>query len=296
MNILITGGTGFIGKTLSTQLLNNGHQVYVLSRQKAPVSGLDDKVKLIQILDPQAHIFDVIINLAGEPLNKKRWNAQVKNNLIESRVNITQKLLDYIAQVQKKPHTLISGSAIGYYGSNDHLYFKEETPSVSDCFTHQLCKTWEEEALQAKKFGVRVCLLRMGIVLGKEGGALKEMLPSFRWGVGTQLGNGKQWMSWIHKIDVVRAIEFLILHNQLDGPFNLTAPTPVTHAVFTLALAKKLHRPLFLRMPDWTVKMLFGEMGQTLLLQGQKVIPQRLIDSGFSFTYNTLDEAFASIL
>lgn len=296
MHILITGGTGFIGTQISRYFLKLGYQVTILSRNLYKGNNNSESLNFITELSNTTIPYEVIINLAGESLSKKRWNTKVKNDIYESRIKTTNKIIDYIKIADVKPQLLISGSAIGFYGSSPDETFTENSEPADKGFTHTLCYNWEKIALQASQFGVRVCLIRTGIVLGKEGGVLKEMLIPFKLGLGAQMGNGKQWMSWIHMDDVIKSIEYLMNHPDLNGPFNLTSPQPVTNKLFTKELAKSLKRPSILIFPNFIVKIIFGEMGECLLLKGQKVIPERLINAGYSFKYPKLKDALKNIL
>lgn len=291
MHCLITGGTGFIGSALSKKLSANGHDVTILSRKSFPRnSGFIQNINNIQ------KPYDVIINLSGENLSHHRWNAAVKKEIVASRIETTQSIINYIRQAEVKPKSLLSGSAIGVYGHSLTERFNEISALVDESFTATLCKDWETIANQAKDDGVRVCNLRTGIVLANNGGALKEMITPFKFGLGAQLGDGKQWMSWIHMADWTGALLFLIEHPELSGPVNLTAPNPVNNAEFTKTLAHALRRPIFLKIPNPIANLLFGEMAEALLLQGQHVIPQKLIESGYQFKYNTLKEALNDII
>ena len=214
--------------------------------------------------------------------------------LRDSRIQTTKTLVNWIAQQEHKPKTLISGSAIGYYGSQATGELDEKASPIKG-FTHQLCADWEAEALKAEALGVRVCLIRTGVVLGAKEGALKKMLPPFKFGLGGPIASGKQWMSWIHIEDEVAAICWLLDHSNLSGPFNLTAPAPVTNEVFAKSLGKALNRPAFFKLPAITMKLMLGEASE-LLLEGQCVTPVALQDSGFSFKYPQLDTALKSLV
>lgn len=297
MNILITGGTGFIGQRLCAALKRDAHVLWVLSRQPDRVGARcgNDVHALgdLETLDPGVHM-DAVINLAGEPIADKRWSDAQKQKLVDSRMGTTRAINDWMQRTGHKPAVLISGSAIGYYGDTGAREVTEDSPPVNE-FTHKLCRDWEEEALKAESLGVRVALLRTGIVLGKGGGALSKMLPAFRFGLGGPIGTGDQWMSWIHRDDMVSIILFLLQHEELSGAFNATAPHAVMNRQFTRTLGQVLRRPTLLPMPAFVLKLLFGEMSH-LLLTGQKVLPQRLLDHGFEFRFAELDVALQDIL
>lgn len=296
MHILITGGTGFIGSHLCHYFLRQKYQVSVLTRNPTQRSGLPDSIKLVGSLTNTTPPYDVIINLAGASLNKRRWNNKVKKILYESRIHTTQKVVEYIQSARVKPKLLISGSAIGFYGSSQNNNFIENSPPADGDFAHHLCDEWEKVAMKAEEYGTRVCCIRTGVVLGKEGGVLAVMLPTFRWGLGAQFGDGTQWMSWIHIDDVVGIIHYLITHTMLTGPINLTSPQPNTHRDFVHSLAKSLQRPCLIKLPSNLVKILFGEMGETLLLRGQKVLPDKITKAGYTFLFPQLEGALNNIL
>lgn len=295
MHILITGGTGFIGTALCNALIKNGHELTVLTR--SPEKQKNPKIRYITTLKPDDY-FEVIINLAGEAI-VKRWSNLQRKKVVESRIGTTNMLIEFITQAEKKPSLLISGSAIGYYGTDPKIEFHEDTPPQGEellSFARHLCHLWEKEALRAQEQGVRVCLLRIGVVLEKNGGALSRMLPSFRLGLGGTIGDGKQWMSWIHRDDLITIIQYLINHPQLNGAFNATSPYPVTNEFFTKILAKTLGRKALLKTPACVIKLLFGRMGEEILLSGQKVMPHRLVKEGFEFQHPTLEKALKEIL
>lgn len=299
MKILITGGTGFIGQSLSPALLADGHSITVLSRYPNKVPSIfGDQIQPLNSLHHLAHTdhFDAVINFAGAPIFSKRWTDERKQVLLDSRVNTTQKLIEYIDRATTKPKVLLSGSAIGFYGDQGDTIIDESTPpSSQDDFGHQLCAAWEASAKKAKEQGVRVCLLRTGLVLGKEGGFLQPMILPFKMGLGGKLGTGTQWMPWIHMDDYVAICKELLDNDALEGTFNLTAPNPVTNLDFTRTLAKQLKRPAFLTTPAWALNFLLGEMSQ-LLLGSQRVMPKRMADSGFQFKYTELEAALADVL
>lgn len=297
MKLLIVGGSGFIGQNLCKHFIKNNIKIDVFTRSLNNKKSSNNLVNFINELNPAANnYYDIIINLAGEALNKNRWNEKVKQNIYDSRIQTTQKIINFIANSPAKPKLLISGSAIGFYGNHPDKIFTEESDAADHGFTNKLCNDWENIAKQAMQYGTRVCLIRTGIVLGSNSGALKEMLTPFKLGLGSYLGNGKQWMSWVHIDDVVGAIEFLIKNEDLSGPFNLSSPKAVTNKNFSLELAATLNRPCFFKMPNFIVELMFGEMAKTLLLQGQRVEPEKLLKAGYKFKFPALEDALRSIL
>lgn len=297
MRVLITGGTGFIGQTLCPALLAEGHTLTIYSRYPDKVKAiLGDQVTPLNSLKTlsESDHFDVIINLAGAPIFGQRWSDERKQILLHSRIDITQDLVQFIIRAHTKPEVFLSGSAIGFYGNQGDKIL-DETSSGHDDFGHQLCAKWENEAKKAKEYGVRVCLLRTGLVIGKNGGFLKPMILPFKLGLGGRLGSGKQWMPWIHIDDHVAICKRLINNHDLGGEFNLTAPNPVTNKIFSQALAKTLHRPAFLPAPTWILKFILGEMSE-LLLGSQRVIPKRMLDAGYPFKFTELDAALGHVL
>ncbi|CAC9436393.1 Cell division inhibitor Slr1223 (YfcH in EC), contains epimerase/dehydratase and DUF1731 domains [uncultured Gammaproteobacteria bacterium] len=291
MNILITGGTGFIGSTLCSRLLEEGNnKIVILSRHsekiKPPIQAI---AELNELKDNDA--FDVVINLAGEPIANKRWSDQQKHQIFSSRINTTEKLIAYLETLENKPKLLISGSAIGYYGIDKTDTVIEEKDNGDNSFSSELCQKWEAVALKAEKLGIRTCLLRTGIVLGKNGGALNKMLLPFKMYLGGRIGNGKQWMSWIHIDDLIGIILHCINHDNLKGAVNGTSPNPVTNQAFTKTLGTVLKRPTIFPMPALVVKLLMGQMGEELLLAGKQIRPKKALDAGYIFKYKTLEEA-----
>ena len=297
MKILVTGGTGFIGKTLCRFLQDKNHQLTVLSRRPNKVALLcGESVQAIHKLDQltSSDAFDAIINLAGEGVADARWSAARKQVLLDSRINTTRQLIAYIKTADKKPEVLISGSAVGFYGNRGDRKVNEESLGHVE-FAHQLCAEWEVAALEAEKWGVRVCIIRTGLVIGDDGGFLKRMLPAFKVGLGGRLGDGKQWMSWIHRTDYIDILDKLLEIRVLHGVFNATAPEPVTNAEFSRALGKVLNRPAILPVPAIVLKMLLGEMSE-LLLGGQRVLPDHVEKAGFEFKFKTLEQALVDVL
>ena len=294
--VLITGGSGFLGSALTAYWLSQGLRVTVLSRDPtATAKLLGPQVRIVESLEVLGvdSEFAAIVNLAGAPIFGQRWSPARKLVLRNSRIAQTTALIKFIAELKLKPEVLINGSAIGVYGDQADTLLTETSQAKAD-FAQQLCADWETAALAAEKLGVRVCLIRTGLVLDRRGGLLQRMLPAYQLGLGGKLGNGRQWMSWIHRQDWVAIADFLLLNPQLHGAFNATAPQAVTNTDFSTALAKQLHRPALLNMPAWLLRGLLGEMS-TLVLGSQRVQPARLQSAGFEFTYPSLTAAFRQI-
>lgn len=293
MRILITGGTGFIGRALCAQLLQAGHRLSVWTRQPRSTAPVLPGVQLIEDLSEAGEI-EAVVNLAGEPLMGRRWDDEQKRRLRDSRIGTTEKLLRWMTPQLRRPHVLISGSAIGYYGPRDGTPL-DESATAGDDFAALLCRDWEHAAMEAESLGLRVCRLRTGIVLGRDGGALAKMLPSFRLGLGGPFGDGSQWMSWIHRSDLVKLIQWLLETEMAGGAYNGTAPEPVNNHDFARALARALHRPALLPMPAFALRLAFGEAAG-LMLSGQRVLPVHALAEGFPFRFPRLQEALQDLL
>ena len=297
MNILITGGTGLIGRALCAALLRDGHALTVLSRKPQSVAAkCGPAVRAMGSLDewrPEQN-FDAVINLAGEPIADAAWTTARKKILWQSRVTLTEQLVHRMVTAQKRPSVLLSGSAIGYYGDCGDAA-QDEACNVGSDFGAQLCAAWETAALKAGQSDVRVYLLRTGLVVSAEGGLLAKMRLPFSFGLGARLGNGQQWMSWIHIDDYVAIVRLLLTKVDVEGPVNMTAPEAVTNAGFTATLAKALHRPAFLAAPAGVLKLALGERS-ILLLGGQRVVPAKVLAMGYAFAHATLDDALRSEL
>lgn len=296
MKILVTGGTGLIGGHLIPRLLELGHQVTVVTRNPDKARArLDNRVTIWKGLEDRQNLDDIdaVINLAGEPIADKRWTAEQKERLCQSRWRITQKLADLINASTTPPSVLISGSATGYYGDLGEVVVTEEEPPHNE-FTHKLCARWEQIACEAQSDKTRICLLRTGVVLAPKGGILAKMLPSFRLGLGGPIGHGRQYLAWIHIDDMVNAILWL-LDNDLRGPFNMVSPYPVRNEQFAHALGHTLHRPAILRVPATAIRLLMGE-SSVLVLGGQRALPKRLEAAGFAFRWYDLEEALADVV
>lgn len=297
-SLLITGGSGFIGSHLVPVFTGQGYKVTILTRNPEKTAQHFNRavftIKQLETLS-DTDFFDVVINLAGLGITDKHWTQGIKKQLRESRILTTQKLINYLQATEKKPELLISGSAIGYYGNQDEKLIDEQMSSDSS-FSSKLCQDWEHEAQQAEALGIRTCYLRTGIVLGKNGGALSKMLPAFKLGLGGPMGNGRQWMSWIHINDLIGIILHVINNKDIKGAINGTAPNPVTNKVFSSTLARVLKRPAFLSMPAFVLKLMLGEMAQELLLSGQRVMPNKILDSGYDFQYAKLENALREVV
>lgn len=290
MNVAVTGGTGFIGARLVARLATEGHQVRVLSRK--PERGA---VFFDALAKPAPGLLDgcdAVINLAGEPISQ-RWTPEHKDRVLRSRVQGTAAIVE-AARAAGSVKVLMSASAIGYYGPHGDEKLHENSPPGND-FLAEVCKAWEVAAAPAKSAGIRTVLPRIGVVLHPEGGALKQMLPLFKLGVGGRLGSGKQYMSWIHLDDVISLLLHALKTQVVDGPMNVTAPVPVTNADFTRALGAALHRPALFPAPAFALKLALGEMS-SMILEGQRVMPDKALLTGFNFAYPTLESALGNLL
>lgn len=291
MHILITGGTGFIGSALIPQCIASGHQVTVLTRGGA--SG-DSSVSYVTQLADLATPVDAVINLAGASLAAKRWNDAYKQEIRDSRLKTTRDLGSYFAAQDQKPAVWLNASAIGYYGPRGDELVDESAPR-GEGFSAELCVDWEAAAEECVPPGARLCLMRLGVVLDREGGAYEQMAQPFKFGIANWIGKGTQWLSWIHRDDVVAAMLFLLEDDSQSGVFNLTAPEPVTSRGFARAMRKVHTAPIEMPMPAFAMRLLVGEMADELLLSGQRVVPASLAQAGFNFQYETIDSALAAI-
>mgnify|MGYP001384173604 CR=1 FL=1 len=291
MRILITGASGLIGTALQESFAEKGYEMLLASR-KEPTddrhiqwdieTGFAESEKLEGI--------DAVVHLAGESVSGLRWTDEKKKAIRDSRVLGTRSVVDAISKLKKKPQVLVAASAIGFYGERGDEEVTESS-AIGDNFLAGVSKEWEAESRRAEDAGIRTVLLRTGIVLSKDGGALATMLTPFKLGVGGVVGSGKQWMSWISLDDHVAAINYAIENENLRGAVNAVSPNPVTNEEFTKTLGDVLYRPTFLPLPEFAVSMVFGEMGDALLLTSTRVLPKRLEDAGFEFKYPDLKAA-----
>ena len=297
MTIAITGASGFIGRRLMKALAGGNHTLRALSRHAG--TNLPPGVQLcvwdaMKGQPPEECLdgVDAVVHLAGEPI-AQRWNDDVKQKILESRATGTRNLVQALSTARRRPAVLICGSAIGYYGSRGEEVLTESSAPGSG-FMADICTAWEKEADLAEALGIRLVKLRTGVVLGANGGALAKMLPPFKAGMGGKLGNGEQWMSWVHMDDLVGIIQYA-LENPVHGPVNGTSPNPVTNADFTKALGHGLSRPAVFPMPAFTLKFMFGEMAD-MLLASQRVLPKAIESAGYAFRYPQLGPALENIL
>lgn len=297
MHILLTGGTGLIGRRLCKHWLAQGHQLTVLSRKPGDVPRLcGAEVRGIAHPDDvgSQHV-DAVVNLAGAPIADRPWTRKRKVLLWDSRITLTEQLVTWLERREQKPDVLISGSAVGWYGDGGERELDENSPPVSEDFASRLCIAWEETAQRAEALGIRVVLVRTGLVLANEGGMLQRLLPPFKLGMGGPIGNGRQWMPWIHIEDQIALIDFLMKQDDARGPYNACAPAPARNRDLARTLASVLHRPAFMPMPGVALRLLLGELS-ILLLGGQRARPDRLQEAGFTFRFTDLRAALENLL
>jgi uncharacterized protein (TIGR01777 family) len=300
MRVLITGGSGLIGRALAADLARSGREVIILSRRPVRLTGLPAGVRAerwdgctAEGWSGLADGADAIVNLAGENISSGRWTDARKRAILESRLNAGRAVVAAVKAAAKKPAAVIQASGIGYYGPHGDEEITEETPPGHD-FLARLAVDWESSTASVEDLGVRRAVIRTGVVLSTEGGALPRMLLPFRFFVGGRLGSGRQWFPWIHIADEVGAIRFLIENGAAGGAFNLTAPPPITNAGFSRLLGQQLRRPALLPIPAFALRLLFGEMA-TVLLDGQRAVPQRLLQMGFKFRFPEVGPALRDL-
>jgi uncharacterized protein len=301
MNIFMTGGTGFLGTALTSAFIGQNHTVTILSRSAGKPKRLPPQVSLVQgnpvekgAWQERVAAHDVIVNLAGASIFS-RWTAEYKEIMRRSRIDTTRNIVEALATTNRKTRLLLNASAVGYYGSRGDEELDENSMPGED-FLAVLVRDWEAAATEAEQYAVRVVRCRFGIVLGEGGGAFEKMLPAFKIGLGSPLGSGRQWFSWIHRQDLKRIFLFLLGRDDVAGPVNCTAPQPVTNKEMTAALGGVLHRPVFLpHAPSFLIKAALGDLG-SVVLEGQKVLPRKLEAAGFVFEYPEIRKAFADLV
>jgi uncharacterized protein (TIGR01777 family) len=296
-SVLIVGGTGFIGSHLVPALLARGDVVWIWARDpRRARSAVPAAARLIGALDEidAETPIDALVNLAGAPVVGPPWTQARRKLLIESRVGPTRALLEWCGRRRARPAVMISASAIGFYGTGGEHWLDENSPPNEE-FQSRLCQQREAATADAAALGIRVSNLRLGLVLGADGGIFSRLALAARFGAAAVLGDGKQWMSWVHITDVLRVIERSLDDGGLTGALNVVAPEPVRQRDFQVALTRRLHRPLWLRVPEWPLRLMLGEMSD-LLLRSQRVAPRRLQESGFEFRYPSLEAALTDLL
>jgi uncharacterized protein (TIGR01777 family) len=305
MKVAVSGATGFVGSRLVGQLHKDGHRVLVLTRniahaQKVFPNKAFSNIEIVAYTPTVSGTWqeaiatcDGVVNLTGEPIGEGRWTPERKQEILNSRKLTTQKIVEAIAKANPKPSVLVNTSAIGYYGTSETATFDETSPSGND-FLAQVCQAWEAEATKVTEAGVRLVILRFGIVLGL-GGALGKMITPFKLFVGGPIGSGKQWFSWIHIDDLVNLIIQALTKPEMSGVYNATAPHPVRMSELSTTMGKVMHRPSWLPVPDFAIEALLGD-GAVVVLEGQQVLPQRTLESGFEFQYPDLQSALETIL
>lgn len=297
MKIAITGGTGFVGKELTNLLLSQGHQVYILTRSDKKSDSAVTYVKWLTdgaAPENQLEGIDGIVNLAGTSINEGRWTDEQKKKIYESRMQATDEVLRIIDALEVKPRVLVNASAVGIYPTSKHKTYTEQSSERADDFLAKTVEDWEAKAKTAEQYGVRVAYGRFGVILGKDEGALPLMALPYKLFVGGKVGSGKQWLSWVHVKDVANALYFALTTDELTGAFNVTAPRPLRNDDFGRVLGNVLHRPHLVPVPGVALKAALGEKSQ-LVLEGQQVIPEVLLQHGFHFEFPTAQEALKNI-
>lgn len=301
MHIIIIGGSGLIGRALTSSLVSTGCEVIVLSRSPEKVVGLSPAVRIecwdARTAEGWGHLMndaDAVVNLAGESISSGRWTAKRKTAIRDSRLNAGQAIVEAIINADHRPRVLIQASGVGFYGVHQDVQITEEAPSGKD-FLAQLAVDWEASTSPVEALGVRRAIIRTGVVLSRKGGALPRMLIPFRFYVGGKLGSGRQWFPWIHINDEINAIRFLIENDSAAGPFNLVAPNPITNACFTRMLGEVMRCPARIATPAFLLRIAFGEMS-TLLLDGQYAVPRHLLDLGYVFKFADAESALRELL
>jgi len=297
MKVAITGGSGFVGKEITKQLTNNGHEVYILTRSSKPSN---DSVHMVKWLgekdkpEEQLNGVDAWINLAGASINEGRWTEEQKQKIHDSRMQATDEVLRILKAVSEKPTVLVNASAIGIYPPSEEALYTEQSSSRGSDFLAETVEEWEKKAFQAEQYRTRVACGRFGIILGKNEGALPLMALPYKMGIGGKVGSGNQWVSWVHVSDVAKAILYAIDNDDFKGPFNVTSPDPKQMNEFGKILGQILNRPHWIPVPSFALKLALGDKSQ-LVLEGQRVMPDKLLTHGFKFTYPDLQQALKNI-
>lgn len=295
MNVLISGGTGFIGSKLIAQFIRNDHTIFVLTRHPDKYQNTDQMTFVdYSISGHELPPIDQVINLAGESLYGY-WSEQKKKAMIESRLTVTRNIVRIIGEMNQKPTVFLSASAVGYYGTSNEKIFTEKSLTANDDFLSNVTYRWEELAKEVENKNIRTVYARFGVVLDQRDGAFPLMTLPFRLGVGGKIGNGEQWISWIHIEDCIRLLLFALNNDSLNGPLNLTAPHPIRNLEFTKIVSNKLKRPAFLPAPSRLLHAVIGEMSQ-LITEGQYVLPIKALDNNFTFYYRYFDDAANDLL
>ncbi|QKE75145.1 TIGR01777 family protein [Arthrobacter citreus] len=292
MKILLTGGTGFIGSQLINEFIRSEYQCYIVTRNiRTSTNPFITYINWDQLTSNSfRESIDIVINLAGESINSGRWSQRLKDKILQSRLQSTNELIAWFERQAHRPNLFINASAIGYYGTSTSLTFNEHDKPISNDFLASTVLEWENVAKKAEELGIRTILARFGLVLGLSGGALQKMILPYKYFIGGPIGKGTQWISWIHEKDVVGLIMHLIKNNDIHGPINFVSPSPVTMNEFSTLLSSTLHRPNKLKVPDFTLQLLLGEMSM-LVLEGQKVMPSKAIQTNYNFQFPSLKEA-----
>ena len=294
---LVTGATGFVGQRLTEALAGDGQDVTVLTRDVAKTGVLKPPFRVVGNLEEirSDQRFDVIVHLAGEPVAGGLWTEARRRRITNSRPEMARRLIDLVNRLEVKPRVWIGASAVGWYGDRGNVVLDESADAV-DSFTHRSCQAAESASMRAGRCGLRVVLLRIGLVLGREGGLLAQLLPPFDLGFGSTLGSGRQWMSWIERDDLVRLIIHAASNESIRGPVNAVAPHPVTNREFTRALARSLRRPAWFAIPRFLLVAVMGDMARELMLASQRVVPAKALENGFDFRWPRIDAALAKTL
>jgi uncharacterized protein (TIGR01777 family) len=301
MRVIITGATGFIGRALAEELAQGDYEIVALSRNPQIKSELN-KISYIEwdAKNPNGWTDYVdgayaVVNLTGENISAGRWTRKRKEEILQSRLNAGKAIVEAVKRVKRKPKVIVQASAIGFYGSREDEVLEESSYPGSG-YLPEVAQKWELSTQEVEALGVRHVIIRTGIVLGKGGGAFPRLIQPFRFFVGGPLGSGKQWFSWIHLEDEIKAIRFLMENENLNGAFNLTAPAPLVMKDFCKILGQVMHRPCWLKVPGFMLRLIMGEMAEALLLTGQRVLPKRLLEAGYQFLYPEAEPALQQIL